>query len=79
MAHPNPDAFENDAGYPYLAVSREEKAASAGRPFDSKKNVWVPDAEDGKILIYNNYYYPSQFVMRVFKSFSNLKPSDSFF
>ena len=57
MAHPNPDAFENDAGYPYLAVSREEKAASAGRPFDSKKNVWVPDAEDGKILIYNIIIY----------------------
>ncbi|KJH43074.1 myosin head [Dictyocaulus viviparus] len=39
--------FEKDPGFQYLGISREEKTASANRPFDSKKNVWVPDAEDG--------------------------------
>ncbi|VDN05654.1 unnamed protein product [Thelazia callipaeda] len=41
--------FEQDEGYVYLEVSREEKAANAARPFDSKKNCWIPDAEDGFI------------------------------
>ncbi|PIO73766.1 myosin head, partial [Teladorsagia circumcincta] len=39
--------FEKDPGFQYLGLSREQKAESASRPFDSKKNVWVPDAEDG--------------------------------
>ncbi|CAD6186727.1 unnamed protein product [Caenorhabditis auriculariae] len=43
----NPDAFENDPGFPYLGITREQKAASAARPFDSKKNCWIPDPEDG--------------------------------
>lgn len=39
--------FEKDPGYQYLGISREARAESANRPFDSKKNVWVPDPEDG--------------------------------
>ncbi|KAK6025120.1 myosin head [Ostertagia ostertagi] len=39
--------FEKDPGFQYLGLSREQRAESASRPFDSKKNVWVPDAEDG--------------------------------
>ncbi|CAB01576.2 Myosin-3 [Caenorhabditis elegans] len=43
----NPDAFENDPGFPFLGISREARAATAARPFDSKKNCWIPDPEDG--------------------------------
>ncbi|EFP05608.1 hypothetical protein GCK72_018221 [Caenorhabditis remanei] len=43
----NPDAFENDPGFPFLGMSREAKAAASARPFDSKKNCWIPDPEDG--------------------------------
>ena len=39
--------FESDEGYPFLAVSREERIQFTSQPFDSKKNCWVPDAEDG--------------------------------
>ncbi|KAE9548564.1 hypothetical protein FO519_008223, partial [Halicephalobus sp. NKZ332] len=41
------DSFDNDPGYIYLAISREEKISFTSKPFDSKKNCWVPDAEDG--------------------------------
>ncbi|VDK86563.1 unnamed protein product, partial [Onchocerca ochengi] len=41
--------FEDDEGYKYLEVSREEKTQNAAKPFDSKKNCWIPDAEDGFI------------------------------
>ncbi|EYC06558.1 hypothetical protein Y032_0075g958 [Ancylostoma ceylanicum] len=41
--------FEQDPGFQYLGMSREARAASAARPFDSKKNVWVPDPEEGFI------------------------------
>lgn len=40
--------FEDDEAYPFLEVSREEKAQNAAKPFDSKKNCWIPDTEDGK-------------------------------
>lgn len=40
--------LEQDEAYPYLAVSREERAANSARAFDSKKNCWVSDTEDGK-------------------------------
>uniref|UniRef100_A0A914Z5Y4 Myosin heavy chain n=1 Tax=Panagrolaimus superbus TaxID=310955 RepID=A0A914Z5Y4_9BILA len=40
--------FENDEGYKYLAISREEKLQFTSKPFDTKKNRWVPDAEDDK-------------------------------
>ena len=41
------DPFEQDPGYIYLAISRDEKISFTSKPFDSKKNCWVPDAEDG--------------------------------
>ncbi|TKR70123.1 hypothetical protein L596_022184 [Steinernema carpocapsae] len=41
------DSFEEDPGFPFLGISKEEKIAMTSRPFDSKKNCWVPDAEDG--------------------------------
>ncbi|EJW86925.1 myosin [Wuchereria bancrofti] len=41
--------FEDDDGYPYLEVSREERSTNAAKPFDSKKNCWIPDADDGFI------------------------------
>lgn len=42
--------FEEDEGYVYLAVSREERDRNAAQPFDSKKNCWIPDAEDGLFI-----------------------------
>lgn len=42
-------AFEKDPGYEFLAISREEKIGYTSKPFDSKKNCWVPDEEEGKI------------------------------
>uniref|UniRef100_A0A0R3RHL6 Myosin motor domain-containing protein n=1 Tax=Elaeophora elaphi TaxID=1147741 RepID=A0A0R3RHL6_9BILA len=49
MAEENAEVckFEDDPGYPYLEVSREEKSRNAAKPFDSKKNCWIPDADDG--------------------------------
>lgn len=49
--------FEDDPGYPYLEVSREEKSVNAAKPFDSKKNCWIPDSEDGKLNL--KKYLPS--------------------
>ncbi|CAK5025246.1 unnamed protein product [Meloidogyne enterolobii] len=39
--------FESDEGYPFLAISKEDKIKFASQPFDSKKNCWIPDEEDG--------------------------------
>jgi myosin heavy chain 6/7 len=39
--------FETDPGYEFLAISRDEKIAFTSKPFDSKKNCWVADEEDG--------------------------------
>ena len=39
--------FEDDAGFVYLGMTREQKAESAAKPFDSKKNCWIPDDEEG--------------------------------
>uniref|UniRef100_A0A0N4ZL86 Myosin head n=1 Tax=Parastrongyloides trichosuri TaxID=131310 RepID=A0A0N4ZL86_PARTI len=41
--------FENDEGYPFLAVSKDEKISLTSQPFDSKKNCWIPDPEEGFI------------------------------
>lgn len=46
----DPD-FEKDPGYEFLAISREEKISFTSKPFDSKKNCWVPDAEEGNFNI----------------------------
>lgn len=48
MGDPN---FESDESYKYLAVSREDKIAFTSKPFDTKKNRWVPDAEDGECFV----------------------------
>lgn len=47
--------FEEDEGYPYLEVSREEKSTNAAKPFDSKKNCWIPDADDGILRFKKNF------------------------
>ncbi|KAH7722128.1 myosin heavy chainfast skeletal muscle [Aphelenchoides avenae] len=39
--------FKTDPGYEFLAVSDEEKLQFTSQSFDSKKNCWVPDAEEG--------------------------------
>ncbi|KAI6230840.1 Myosin N-terminal SH3-like domain-containing protein [Aphelenchoides fujianensis] len=39
---PVAEEFESDPGYPFLAVTREDKIAFSSKPFDSKKNRWVP-------------------------------------
>ena len=31
----------------YLAVSTEEKIKLQARPFDGKKNCWIPDQKEG--------------------------------
>uniref|UniRef100_A0A0N5A8L3 Myosin N-terminal SH3-like domain-containing protein n=1 Tax=Syphacia muris TaxID=451379 RepID=A0A0N5A8L3_9BILA len=40
---------EKDPGWQYLRQSREQAAKDQSRPYDSKKNCWVPDAEEGYI------------------------------
>ncbi|KAI6222323.1 hypothetical protein M3Y99_01510500 [Aphelenchoides fujianensis] len=44
---PASEEFEKDPGYEFLAISRDEKIAFQSKPFDSKKNRWVVDEEDG--------------------------------
>ncbi|VDM97049.1 unnamed protein product, partial [Thelazia callipaeda] len=38
---------EKDPGWKYLRQTREQMAADQARPYDSKKNCWIPDAEEG--------------------------------
>ncbi|CAO4386182.1 unnamed protein product [Caenorhabditis nigoni] len=40
---------ENDPGWKYLRRSREQMLEDQSRAYDSKKNVWIPDAEEGYI------------------------------
>ncbi|KAK6104848.1 Myosin tail family protein [Brugia pahangi] len=40
---------ENNPAWPFLRQSREQMIADQSKPYDSKKNVWIPDAEDGYI------------------------------
>ena len=40
-------AYEKDPGWQYLRMSREAMIKEQSKPYDSKKNVWVPDAEEG--------------------------------
>ncbi|KAI1727504.1 myosin head (motor domain) domain-containing protein [Ditylenchus destructor] len=39
--------MENDPGWQYLRMSREKMIEEQSKPYDSKKNVWVPDPEEG--------------------------------
>ncbi|UMM12491.1 hypothetical protein L5515_001241 [Caenorhabditis briggsae] len=41
--------YEKDPGWQYLKRSREQQLADQSRPYDSKKNVWIPDPEEGYI------------------------------
>ncbi|KAK0404980.1 hypothetical protein QR680_017737 [Steinernema hermaphroditum] len=41
--------YEKDPGWQYLKQSREQMLADQSRPYDSKKNVWIPDAEEGYV------------------------------
>ncbi|VDM62063.1 unnamed protein product [Angiostrongylus costaricensis] len=41
------DNYEKDPGWKYLRQSSEQLMAAATKKFDSKKNVWVADAEEG--------------------------------
>uniref|UniRef100_A0AC35TWR3 Myosin head n=1 Tax=Rhabditophanes sp. KR3021 TaxID=114890 RepID=A0AC35TWR3_9BILA len=43
MENPN----EKDPGWQYLRLSRDAMAKETSKPYDSKKNFWVPDAEEG--------------------------------
>lgn len=38
-----------DPGWQYLRVSIEQKLADQSKPYDSKKDIWIPDAEEGYI------------------------------
>ena len=40
--------FKSDPGYEFLGVSDQEKIQFTSQSFDSKKNCWVPDAEEGR-------------------------------
>uniref|UniRef100_A0A0N5BY94 Myosin head n=1 Tax=Strongyloides papillosus TaxID=174720 RepID=A0A0N5BY94_STREA len=46
MENPN----EKDPGWQYLRLSREIMAKEHAKPFDSKKNWWVPDPEEGYVF-----------------------------
>ena len=46
--------FESDEGYPFLAISKDDKIKFASQPFDSKKNCWIPDEEDGIFIVLNH-------------------------
>lgn len=38
-----------DPGWQYLRLSREELLKDSSKPYDSKKNIWCPDKEEGFI------------------------------
>ncbi|KAK6054864.1 myosin head [Cooperia oncophora] len=40
---------ENDPGWQYLRRSREQALEDQSKPYDSKKNCWVPDVDDGYV------------------------------
>lgn len=42
----DPDVLES---LHYLLVTKEEKMRTQTRPFDGKKNCWVPDKEEGYV------------------------------
>ncbi|VDK54121.1 unnamed protein product [Cylicostephanus goldi] len=41
--------YEKDPGWKYLRLSKEEMDKEHNQPYDSKKNVWVPDPEEGYV------------------------------
>uniref|UniRef100_A0A914CP08 Myosin heavy chain n=1 Tax=Acrobeloides nanus TaxID=290746 RepID=A0A914CP08_9BILA len=43
------NAHEKDPGWQYLRLTREQMLQETSKPYDSKKNVWIPDAEEGYV------------------------------
>ncbi|CEF60973.1 Myosin heavy chain [Strongyloides ratti] len=43
--------YENDPGWKYLRRTREEMLQDQSHPYDSKKNFWMPDPEEGYIAV----------------------------
>uniref|UniRef100_A0A0K0FNS7 Myosin-2 (inferred by orthology to a C. elegans protein) n=1 Tax=Strongyloides venezuelensis TaxID=75913 RepID=A0A0K0FNS7_STRVS len=43
--------YENDPGWKYLRRTRDEMLQDQSRPYDSKKNFWMPDPEEGYVGI----------------------------
>jgi myosin heavy chain 6/7 len=41
--------MESDPGWQFLRLSREKMLEETSRPYDSKKNCWVPDPEEGYV------------------------------
>ncbi|VDM65671.1 unnamed protein product, partial [Strongylus vulgaris] len=41
------DSFESDPAWPFLRQSQEQLLAATTKKFDSKKNIWIADAEEG--------------------------------
>lgn len=48
---PKPAASQEDEDpTPYLFVSLEQRRIDQSKPYDSKKNCWVPDEKEGYLL-----------------------------
>lgn len=48
---PKPIASQEDEDpTPYLFVSLEQRRIDQSKPYDSKKNCWVPDEKEGYLL-----------------------------
>uniref|UniRef100_A0A0K0EJG7 Myosin head n=1 Tax=Strongyloides stercoralis TaxID=6248 RepID=A0A0K0EJG7_STRER len=43
--------YENDPGWKYLRRTRDEMLQDQSRPYDSKKNFWMPDPEEGYVAV----------------------------
>uniref|UniRef100_A0A0K0CTS5 Myosin head n=1 Tax=Angiostrongylus cantonensis TaxID=6313 RepID=A0A0K0CTS5_ANGCA len=41
--------YEKDPGWPYLRRTGEQILQDQSRPYDSKKNVWIPDVDEGYV------------------------------
>ncbi len=41
--------YADDPDFQYLAVDRKKLLAEQTKPFDGKKNCWIPDEKDGYI------------------------------
>lgn len=42
--------LEDEDPTPYLFVSLEQRRIDQSKPYDSKKNCWVPDEKEGYLL-----------------------------
>uniref|UniRef100_A0AC34G7Q1 Myosin N-terminal SH3-like domain-containing protein n=1 Tax=Panagrolaimus sp. ES5 TaxID=591445 RepID=A0AC34G7Q1_9BILA len=39
--------WEKDPGWQYLRLTREQMIKEQSTPYNAKKNVWIPDVEEG--------------------------------